>query len=402
MPAISISKLIVGATTALHELGYADRVIEYTVATWRDFEQFCNEHNFTTYNSDVKEKFIVKIQACDPPLKHETIQRKISCMKKLDAFAAKNSWEKGIVLQKPVLPVCFNEFLNAQDDLLIKKDYSKRTRETVQIFSVKFMLFLMEKGILSLFEIRAEHISDFLLTFSGYARSTLRGELSRLRQFLKRLYLLGYADIDLSGCVPQYHLGTSDSLVKIWESDEISKVLEVVDVSNPRGKRDNAIIVIAIQLGMRTADILNIKLSDFDWETGSMYFSQSKNGKPNALPLNEIVGNAIIDYLRVRPETASEHLFVNFNPPYEKMIRFAPSFLRYFNRANIEAPKDAHHGMHSLRATAATKLLAANISPDIIFPFLGHADREALGHYIRLDIESLRECALSFKNGELI
>jgi len=159
LPAISISKLIVGATTALHELGYADRVIEYTVATWRDFEQFCNEHNFTTYNSDVKEKFIVKIQACDPPLKHETIQRKISCMKKLDAFAAKNSWEKGIVLQKPVLPVCFNEFLNAQDDLLIKKDYSKHTRETVQIFSVKFMLFLMEKGILSLFEIRAEHKS---------------------------------------------------------------------------------------------------------------------------------------------------------------------------------------------------------------------------------------------------
>lgn len=54
-----------------------------------------------------------------------------------------------------------------------------------------------------------------------------------------------------------------------------------------------------------------------------------------------------------------------------------------------------------LWATVATKLLSADVSPDIIFSFLGHSDRESLGHYIRLDIENLRECALSFEDGDL-
>lgn len=64
--------------------------------------------------------------------------------------------------------------------------------------------------------------------------------------------------------------------------------------------------------------------------------------------------------------------------------------------------RNAHHGLHSLRATVATKLLSADVSPDIIFSFLGHSDRESLGHYIRLDIENLRECALSFEDGDLL
>lgn len=70
--------------------------------------------------------------------------------------------------------------------------------------------------------------------------------------------------------------------------------------------------------------------------------------------------------------------------------------------AAVKVPIHAHHGLHSLRATVATKLLSADVSPDIIFSFLGHSDRESLGHYIRLDIENLRECALSFEDGDLL
>ena len=71
-------------------------------------------------------------------------------------------------------------------------------------------------------------------------------------------------------------------------------------------------------------------------------------------------------------------------------------------RSGIKIPTNAHHGLHSLRATVATKMLSADISPDIIYPFLGHSDRNTLNSYLRLDIENLRECALSFEDGELI
>lgn len=87
---------------------------------------------------------------------------------------------------------------------------------------------------------------------------------------------------------------------------------------------------------------------------------------------------------------------------YGKMKSIHSAFHRYVARSGVKVPIHAHHGLHSLRATVATKLLSADVSPDIIFSFLGHSDRESLGHYIRLDIENLRECALSFEDGDLL
>jgi len=237
LSAISIPVLITDATTALKELGYADRVVKYTIGIWREFEKFCNECKFITYHSEIKDKFLLEINTNDPPLKHGTILRKASAMKKLDTFAVKSSWEKGVVLQKPLLPTEFDEFLVAQDELLVKKDYAKQTRETIHDFSMKVLLFLFDKGITNLSDMNAELISEFLLTFKGYAKSTLRGELSRFRRFLKHLYLLGKTPADLSLYVPSYNLGKSDSLVKIWESDDIKKILDVVDVQSQRQKR---------------------------------------------------------------------------------------------------------------------------------------------------------------------
>lgn len=40
------------------------------------------------------------------------------------------------------------------------------------------------------------------------------------------------------------------------------------------------------------------------------------------------------------------------------------------SRVQGKVPIHAHHGLHSLRATVATKLLSADVSPDIIFHFL--------------------------------
>ena len=45
------------------------------------------------------------------------------------------------------------------------------------------------------------------------------------------------------------------------------------------------------------------------------------------------------------------------------------AFNRYVARSGVKVPIHAHHGLHYLRATVATKLLSAHVSPDIIFSF---------------------------------
>ena len=402
MPNKLIADLIAEGTAILEEQGYSIRSSEYTLLTWSQFQAFCYGKGYKTYSSSRKDEFIAELCNCTPPLKQSTIDRKAGSMKMLDLLAAKGTWEKGMLNPLQELLPEFRSFLDAQDEYLIKIGYSECTRETMREYISVVMRHFQNTGVTKLAELNGSHISTYILTLRGHAKSTVRGELSRLRKFLSHLYLLGYTSENLASHVPEYRLGQAQSMVKIWESDEINTVLESVDRASPKGKRDYAFITIAAELGVRSKDICDLKLSDIDWELCSIRFVQSKTRKPNTLPLTEKVGSAIIDYLRIRPQTECEYLFVSLNPPYGKMKSIHSTFHRYVERSGVKVPVNAHHGLHSLRATVATKLLSADVSPDIIFSFLGHSDRETLGHYIRLDIEHLRECALSFEDGDFI
>ncbi|WP_242853061.1 tyrosine-type recombinase/integrase [Pseudobacteroides cellulosolvens] len=402
LPTIEITDLIAEATKTLYDLEYSPRVIEYTVATWKQFENYCLHMQISYYSSAMSEAFCNDLNSPNPLFKHKTILRKISCMKKFDAFAKTRGFKKGIVKQKEPLPENFTAFLTAQDEMFIKKAYSESTRETAYKFCNRFMAFLLSMGLDKLSGVTWELVSKYLLTLNGHAKSTVRGELSRLRQTLKYMYLLQYNSKDFSKEVPSYNLGQANSMSKIWESKELDQVLQTIDKSSTKGKRDTAFILIASELGVRSADIRNLKLTDINWESCSISFVQSKTGKPNVLPLSEKLGTAIIDYLRVRPETDSPYIFVSLIPPYGQMAKFNSSFHNYVHRAGIEVKREAHYGLHSLRATVATKLLAADVSPDVIVPFLGHSGNQTLHAYIRMDIENLRECALSFEDGALI
>lgn len=400
----TIRQLIEEAVAELHNAkhNYSERTSDYIECTWRQFLGYCDSLGLNRYLPEYKEAFIADLGNRTPPFKQGTIDRKTGNMKMLDLFSRKGTWEKGVLNPLQELLPEFKDYLGAQEKFFEKLGRSKITCKTMRENSYRVLRAFQNAGLTKLSEIDKSYISAYILSLKGHARSTLRGELSRLRILLFNLYLMGITSSDLSVHIPHYNLGQKQSIVKIWESEEIYKVLETVDRSNPKGKRDAAYITIAAELGIRSGDIRNLKCSDIDWERCSISFVQSKTKKANILPLNEKVGSAIIDYLRVRPQTDCEYLFVSLNPPYGQMNSFNAAFEKYVYRSGIKIPVNAHHGLHSLRATVATKLLAANVNPDTIFSFVGHSNRESLNSYLRLDIENLRECALSFEDGELI
>lgn len=369
---------------------------------WKQFLNFCNLNDYTYYSCSLKDLYIAEITHREPKYKDSTIMRKTQCIKMLDLMYYRGGWQKGELNPLPLLSQEAMEFLDAQDKYLQKTGHSECSCLTMRKGISGVLRYFQSIGVTKLSQIDKTHISSYVLSLNGHARSTMRCELSRLRKFLSYLYLLNYTDKDLTSFVPQYRLGGSQSMVKIWEPDEIEAVLEAVDRSSVKGKRDYAFILIAAELGVRSKDIRELKVSDFDWEICSISFQQSKTHNPNVLPLSERVGSAVIDYLQVRPETDHDYLFVSMNPPYDKLQSFGTAFKRYVSRSGVKIPTKAHHSLHSLRATAATKLLDAGVSPDVIFSFLGHSDRDSLVNYIRLDIETLRECALSFEDGELL
>lgn len=400
---VPVSSLVEEATAFLRSRGdYCERMVSYISGTWRQFREYCESKNFGLYLPECRDSFIQSLSASVPPLRPGTIKRKEGNLKMLDLYSRNGTWEKGALEPRPDLSEEFTGFITSQDDFLKKRHYSDFSRKSIRKQTNGVLAYFQSRGIQKFSDITCDCISAYAASLKGHARSTIRGELSRVRQILHNAYLLEYTQDDLSGYVPAYNLGQPQSNVKIWESGEIDKVLDTVDRSNPKGLRDAAYITIASELGMRSKDIADLKLSDFDWEACSVSFTQSKTGKANPLPLNEKTGRAVIDYLRVRPDTDCEYLFVSMNPPYGKMKSFNSSFDRYVSRSGVTVPANAHHNLHSLRATVATRLLEEGVSPDDIVSFLGHSDRESLHNYIRMDIEHLRDCALSFEDGEFV
>lgn len=398
-----ISVLMEDAINALYSReDYSDRCKKYIRSTWNQFLAYCITNGYKVYLPEYKDSFISDFSKRTPPFKQSTVVSRTRNMKMLDLYVTNGTWTKGNL--DPEFPFLkeFKEFMEAQDNRLKKYGYSEVTCICIHRQTSIILRLFQSEGLTKMNDIDSSHISLYIMSLKGHAKSSLRGELSGLRVILRNAYLLEYTKEDLSVQVPRFKLGQAQSKIKIWNSEEINKVLDTVDRSSPTGKRDAAFIIIASELGMRSKDICNLKLSDIDWEACSISFSQSKVRNANVLPLNEKVGQAIIDYLHVRPQTQCDYLFVKMAPPHEKMKSFNTAFQRYVHRSGVEVPRESHYGLHSHRATVITRLLEAGVSADVAFAFAGHSDRESLPNYVRLDIEHLRECALSFEDGELI
>ena len=71
----------------------------------------------------------------------------------------------------------------------------------------------------------------------------------------------------------------------IINDEELYALLNQIDTSSPIGKRDMAIFQLIITTGMRSTDVVNMKLTDIDWSRGEIHIIQKKTGNPLTLPL---------------------------------------------------------------------------------------------------------------------
>jgi integrase len=74
-----------------------------------------------------------------------------------------------------------------------------------------------------------------------------------------------------------------------------------------RRRRDCAIVLLLARLGLRAGDVAQLRLSDIEWQTGSLRV-MGKSRYEVRLPLPQDVGDAIAVYLEGRPSVrASDH-----------------------------------------------------------------------------------------------
>jgi integrase len=184
----------------------------------------------------------------------------------------------------------------------------------------------------------------------------------------------------------------------VWTQDDVLKLIRAIDRGNPAGKRDYAIILLVTRLGLRTIDIKRLMLSNLKWQDNRIELVQSKTATAVNLPLLPDVGWAIIDYLKNgRPKVDSPYVFLRHLAPLEPFSdedRLHQIIIKYMKLAKIPVSPPKKKGMHSLRHTLASRLLAENTPLPVISDILGHISSDSTAVYLKVDISKLRECAL--------
>lgn len=297
-----------------------------------------------------------------------------------------------------VCPAYFESEYEAFCEELIYRGYRQATIDTNTQKVQVLIAHLVAQGVTSSADITIRHIESFLKTIEDKSVRYIGVFLYVFRNFFSFLYERGYTARDLTPMIPKLRTSRNASIPCVWSKADIKKLLGAIDRDDPKGKRDYAILLIAIRLGLRIGDIRSLKKSSIDWNRKTISLKMSKTGQPIELPLLKDIGWAIIDYLQNgRPATNSECLFVRHRAPFNAFggrNAFNKDLHRYILKAGLNMPGDQRHGMHSLRSTLAGNMLEIKSPLPIISEALGHQSVNTTSIYLKIDIEGLRKCAL--------
>lgn len=232
------------------------------------------------------------------------------------------------------------------------------------------------------------------LSFRG--PSDIRHRLSNVKKFLQYLFHQGSITEDLSCCLPKVRNKDSAELPTVYTEQEINQLLGSIDRANAKGKRDFAMMLLAVRLGLRSSDIIGLTFSNIHWDRNCLLLTQQKTHIPLELPLTSEIGEALIDYLKFsRPVVKDAVVFRTLTPPYGPMAgtTFFSAVTAHFQKAKIQIT-GKKHGPHALRFSLTSRLLEQKIPLPVITEILGHAHSDTTMGYTKIDVGFLRLCAL--------
>lgn len=216
-----------------------------------------------------------------------------------------------------------------------------------------------------------------------------------LRSYFRFLCLEGRCPAGLLDAVPRVARWRLDSLPVQLSEDELRRFLASFDLSAPRGRRDYAMALCMVVLGLRAVEVSALHLRDVDWRSGRLHVPPTKTRRGRDLPLSQEVGRALAAYLkRGRPRGSTDLLFLRIGvlegePLDSSCVRSAVRLA--YARAGL--PRH-YTGTHRLRHTAATRLVVSGATAKEVADILGHADLGSTAIYAKVDLPRLQAVAL--------
>lgn len=177
---------------------------------------------------------------------------------------------------------------------------------------------------------------------------------------------------------------------------EIDALLAVPDKSGWSGRRDHALLLVAVQTGLRQSEITNLRRADLVLGAGAHVRVLGKGRKERCTPVGKQTVGVLKEWLREPPRSGSEFLFPNAKGGCLSADGAQYVLHKHLAVARGRCPslRNKRVTLHVLRHTAAMELLQAGVDRSVIALWLGHESVETTQIYLEADLE-LKEKALS-------
>ncbi|MDY3049928.1 MAG: site-specific tyrosine recombinase XerD [Rothia sp. (in: high G+C Gram-positive bacteria)] len=269
----------------------------------------------------------------------------------------------------------------------------------------RYQAFLKDQGLIDLQGIKSQQVRDFARACSepapgskALSARSLARVLSAVRGAHSFWHREGLSDTDPAASVrpPQ----TGIRLPKALPQDQVARLLESPDTSEPSGLRDRALLEFLYSTGARISEAIALDRDDLalgsDQQLGDLPAVVrlfGKGGKERLVPLGSFAARALEDYLvRGRPALAAAGrgtpaLFLNARGG--RLSRQGAYLLvkKQAERAQIQAELSPH----TLRHSFATHLLEGGADIRVVQELLGHASVTTTQVYTKVTADTLRE-----------
>lgn len=186
------------------------------------------------------------------------------------------------------------------------------------------------------------------------------------------------------------------ALISYLTEPEVDALLACCDPSTWTGRRDHALLLLAVQTGLRISEITGLTRADLHLGTGAHVACHGKGRKDRITPLTSATVAALREWLGEHSGAPGAPLF-----PTRRGTTLSRDAIEHRLAHYTATAADGCPSLHSkritahvLRHTTAMRLLHAGVDTSVIALWLGHVSIETTQIYLHADLE-LKEKALA-------
>jgi site-specific recombinase XerD len=214
------------------------------------------------------------------------------------------------------------------------------------------------------------------LMAKGLNPETINSQLNRIRQFYR--YLQDQEQLCLVNPVKSSHrLRVPKPLPKHLQDGQTKAFLDI-----PKRPRDQAMFLLMLRCGLRVEEVANLTLDVIEFKRKRIWVQDGKWGKDRMVYISNDAMKALIEYLRIRPETETAKVFLVEKGTYRGQpisIRGIQKRMEYYaKKSGLKV------SCHQMRHTMATQMLNAGVELVTIQDLLGHSSIKTTERYSKV------------------